>query len=160
MLSCGDGPQAAAGSDLHVMGTTDGSGTEGEPDDGTTDGGTSDADDTTTGEPDCTTDVDCADADAGPGERTACVAGECAVVDRPDGVSCDDGKLCTEDDECLMGMCGGAPNDCDHRNICTENVCDEVSGECLAKPLDGLNCDDMEPCTIGDVCGQIGRAHV
>lgn len=125
------------------MGTTDGSGTEGEPAYETADGGTSDADDTTMGEPDYTADVDCAAAAAGPCEKTACVAGECAVVDRPDGGSCDHGKLCTEDDECLVGMCGGTPIDCD-----------EASGERLAKPLDGLNCDDMEPCTIGDLCGQ------
>ena len=46
-----------------------------------------------------------------------------------DGDPCDDGNRCTEEDQCLGGICvGGPPPDCDDGNPCTTDQCNEVLG--------------------------------
>jgi cysteine-rich repeat protein len=64
---------------------------------------------------------------------------------------CFDGDLCTLGDACAAGACvGGAPQDCDDGNPCTDDSCGE-DGSCDFIPADGA-CDDGNPCTIGDHC--------
>ncbi|MDP6943430.1 MAG: hypothetical protein QF464_04715, partial [Myxococcota bacterium] len=63
-----------------------------------------------------------------------------------DGTVCDDGDLCTADDQCQDGQCISS---CDDGIDCTLDSCDE-QGSCLSTPSDVV-CDDDNPCTL-DVC--------
>ncbi|NUN14736.1 MAG: lamin tail domain-containing protein, partial [Myxococcales bacterium] len=68
------------------------------------------------------------------------------------GSPCDDGDLCTLSDICDgSGGCDpGTPVDCDDGNNCTDEQCN--SGLC--EYTDNTeSCDDSDPCTENDVCG-------
>lgn len=69
-----------------------------------------------------------------------CDPGPCGG--KPDGTACDDGSICTEDDVCSGGVCGGAPIAC---AACTQ--CDETLG-CVAAPA--LDCHET-PMPTADV---------
>lgn len=66
--------------------------------------------------------------------------------------ACDDEDLCTRDDVCFEGQCGGTPVQCDpaQDTSCRKNHCDPATGACVlvAEP-DGTLCDN------GDVCDGI-----
>lgn len=65
---------------------------------------------------------------------------------------CDDGDLCTGNDTCSGGVCvGGAGNDCDDGNPCTNDGCDLVTRQCVYTN-NNLPCSDGDLCTTGDVC--------
>ena len=57
-------------------------------------------------------------------------AGLCSP--RPDGAPCEDGLVCTEDDECALGQCSGAADkDCaSHDTACSDGFCDEEADGC------------------------------
>lgn len=59
---------------------------------------------------------------------------------------CDDGNLCTKDDECVMGICRGKyyGSDCSDGVVCTEDVCDGKGG-CNHLPK-------SDWCVIGGKC--------
>ncbi len=68
------------------------------------------------------------------------------------------GKKCREDDKCFHkgrckkpGICVGTPITCDDDNQCTKEFCLKKKG-CIVKRLTGINCDDMDECTLGDIC--------
>jgi uncharacterized repeat protein (TIGR01451 family) len=66
---------------------------------------------------------------------------------------CDDGNLCTTDEQCNAGSCGGGtPTVCNDGNVCTDEVCDPQSGACVPS-ANSAPCDDGNPCTAGDTCG-------
>jgi len=74
---------------------------------------------------------------------------------KPDGTTCDDGDLCTVNDVCTSGICGGSPKDCSYLNTqCQEGVCDPSDGQCYPdyENYNGQNCDDDNACTENDVC--------
>lgn len=74
-----------------------------------------------------------------------------------DGVSCDDNNKCTLNDQCWKGMCAsGRQKDCSHYDsACSKGVCDTVTGNCVAVPINEKNaCDDKLMCTIQDQCIQ------
>ncbi len=107
------------------------------------------------GQPDCDDDNLCTDDSCDP------VLGKClhSFNDAP----CDDGDVCTEADQCIMGICFGAGGgECDDANECTIDECDPDSG-CLHLPgPDGVQCDDADICTNEEVCeaGQcVGQAE-
>ena len=61
--------------------------------------------------------------------------GECAFADAPDGTSCDDGKDCTEPDQCLAGVCSGAgPAVCPHNIYVDINSSKDVEDGTLCYP--------------------------
>ena len=65
---------------------------------------------------------------------------------------CDDGDPCTTGDSCQLGQCqAGNPLNCEDDNPCTEDGCDGLGG-CQNTPLDGVQCDDSNECTVNDVC--------
>jgi hypothetical protein len=65
---------------------------------------------------------------------------------------CDDGLICTINDQCTGGICTGAPL-CDDGNACNgTETCDPVSGAC--GPGTPLVCDDGNPCT-DDSCDPV-----
>ena len=86
----------------------------------------------------------------------ACVpaTGTCGPVQRPDGIPCDDGLLCTLDDACQTGSCRGVRRDCTGLDEpCVVGVCDAATGDCQAvNRSDGYPCHDGDPCTGHDDC--------
>jgi hypothetical protein len=103
----------------------------------------------------------CADDNACTADSCDETTGECVHVD-----PCDDGSDCTEDlcidgdcawrwlcddgdprtiDECVEGNCVFTPKDCDDQDPCTVgDYCDQATGECVNTPKD---CDDGDECT-------------
>lgn len=67
-----------------------------------------------------------------------------------EGEACDDGLLCTINDICQDGACGGEDKPCE--KACHDGLCDEDTGECKFYPLTGGECDDGDPCTLADKC--------
>jgi len=71
-----------------------------------------------------------------------------------DGIECDNGDGCTENDICQAGECIGVPVICMPMDQCHDaGECDPLVGACTnpAKP-DGTTCDDENACTLGEVC--------
>ncbi|MCK6547301.1 PQQ-binding-like beta-propeller repeat protein [Myxococcota bacterium] len=90
---------------------------------------------------------------------------------------CDDFNACTSGDTCVEGTCLGESFSCDDDDVCTDDLCDGRQG-CVHLPSmacgddnpctadlcdavrgctnvavdDGTPCDDLEQCTIGDIC--------
>ena len=82
----------------------------------------------------------------------ACVApGGCVFTPLADKVTCNDGDVCTVDDHCTSGICGGLANTCDDKNVCTTDSCTPGKG-CDHTP-NANTCDDGLPGTVNDQCG-------
>ena len=80
--------------------------------------------------------------------------GACSNPTQTDGMGCDDGNACTQNDVCTGGVCGGtsyfcpAPDQC-HQGTGTCNG----DGTCsFANQLDGTTCNDGNACTNPDTC--------
>ena len=81
------------------------------------------------------------DADGTAGAETLIViAGPCD--DAPDGTSCDDGDVCTEDDRCQGGFCRpGTPRSCElGAGPCEAVTCDPKEGCAVRVAPDGTSC--------------------
>lgn len=72
-----------------------------------------------------------------------------------DGTPCDDRNLCTRDDACNAGVCGGVLSECNDDNFCTRDGCEPSLG-CTFTPLAGFSCDDGVRCTVDDRCDDGG----
>ncbi len=71
----------------------------------------------------------------------------------PQSGGCDDGKKCTQGDACKDGKCSGQAKNCDDKNTCTADSCDEAKGGCQYNNAEeGAKCDDGDACTTTDVC--------
>ena len=67
------------------------------------------------------------------------------------GGPCDDGDICTSGDLCSGSVCvGGAPQNCDDGNPCTQDSCSAKLG--CQHANSNLPCNDGSLCTFGDVC--------
>ena len=88
-----------------------------------------------------------------------CRGSTCASANKPDGSSCNDGKLSTRDDVCVSGVCVGvekcfgvvcrAADQCHNHGECNANT-----GECTNPPqADGTSCDAGNP-TVTAQCMQ------
>ena len=87
---------------------------------------------------DCTLDDQCVEGgctpgkplecdDANPCTTNSCVPkGGCTYL--PNEAFCDDDSLCTSNDVCAFGQCGGAPISCDDGNPCTTDGCNPDVG--------------------------------
>ncbi len=66
---------------------------------------------------------------------------------------CDDHDLCTSNDVCNAGKCGGTPKNCDDLSACTVDYCVVVGGtpKCVYE-YNTDPCNDGNECTINDVC--------
>lgn len=83
-----------------------------------------------------------------PCNKAACINGKCDKLVANDGVTCDDGKQCTQSDSCIKGKCvGGSPKSCPTSNQCNVGVCDTVTDMCVEMP--GNN---GAPCSLGNSC--------
>ena len=100
-------------------------------------------------------DVDCS-AIGDQCNTSACdpTTGTCVAVPVSNGTSCDDDDLCTENDACIDGTCGGAALDCSGMgDQCNAGQCDPGTGACVVAPAnEGGACDDGSPCTGFDAC--------
>ena len=123
-------------------------------------------------------DRDCTQQDWENVASYACVDGACAIeacedgffdVDGiaengcetdvpPNGMPCDDGNPCTEDDQYWSGFCSGFPKDCSELvDICNFVACDPETGECYRIPRPRRPCDDGDPGTLADQCTEAGE---
>jgi hypothetical protein len=75
--------------------------------------------------------------------------------DKVNGSPCDDGKICTVDDKCTGGVCGGAPK-CPAMNNPCLTTCDATSGDCNVPKAPGSACSDSNKCTTDDQCNAAG----
>ena len=85
--------------------------------------------------------------------RAACNprTGACEPDPKADGTACDDGDLCTTQDDCRGGQCVGAPVGCGALDTpCRVGVCDAATGACRA-----VSRSDGTPCG-GDLCQSAG----
>ena len=80
-------------------------------------------------------------------------SGECVYAPKSNGVSCDDGDLCTDADTCQAGVCVGNTKQCFAFDQCHEaGQCDPLTGTCSNPIVNGTQCDDNNKCTISDTC--------
>jgi hypothetical protein len=69
-------------------------------------------------------------------------------VHRAERLACDDFDACTISDTCVEAVCLGESRSCDDGNACTDDFCDAREG-CINVVT--TNCDDNNPCTE-DIC--------
>ena len=96
--------------------------------------------------------VDCDDAN--PCTLDACESETGCHHAAQDG-PCDDANPCSLDDFCFEGVCqtGAGLLDCYDENVCTTDTCDpEVLEGCVCVN-NTEPCEDGDPCTVGDLCG-------
>ena len=66
---------------------------------------------------------------------------------------CDDGSVCTQSDNCVLGGClGGSPLDCKDTSECTVDTCDPKLACLHTTKAAGTACDDKNDCTVNDQC--------
>ena len=112
----------------------------------------------------CTTDDTCNHAGDCLGTGTKCDDNEPCTVDSCDtntgkcvyennsGASCSDGDNCSLGDKCQGGKClSGQLKLCDDGLACTNDACDQTTGEC-SFVNNASACDDNNPCTLSDKC--------
>ena len=113
----------------------------------------------------CSTPVDCDDAD--PCTDDNCVDHACVYVDN--APPCDDGNVCTSNDRFCEGVCSGdwidgcclTNEDCDP-DQCPWWYCVRYFGDwgyCEPMLPTGLPCDDGDPCTINE-CSTHGNCII
>ena len=119
----------------------------------------------------CGVDADCEDGN--PCTDDACDLGRCVIT--ANTAVCDDDVGCTTDDVCIDGQCVGTPScppgetcdvdsgaclpdpqcavdaDCDDGNMCTDDMCDGATAQCI-NVFNQAPCDDGVACTEGDQC--------
>lgn len=72
-----------------------------------------------------------------------------------EGFTCDDQNLCTTQDRCRMGSCGGTQVQCmpTSGQCAGAGACNPATGACVFTSVDaGTACDDGNACTGPDVC--------
>ncbi len=92
----------------------------------------------------------CASTDVCVNGKCSLTDGKCKFSDKPDGLPCNDGTVCTKSDACKLGNCVGTVASCDDGNPCSDDGCDAVAG-CLYTN-NNLPCSDGNGCTVGDTC--------
>jgi len=97
----------------------------------------------------CTKGGDLACNDSNPCTDDSCSPAQGCLF-TPNAAQCDDGNVCTANDICSAGWCGGGPVDCEDGNPCTSDYCKPGQG-CI-HTVNALPCDDKNPCTVGDAC--------
>lgn len=75
-------------------------------------------------------------------------AQECPDVE---GMPCDDGNPCNNNDICTAGVCFGDEPDCDDGNPCTQDICAQTG--CVSTNLsNGTSCGDGDQVCIAGAC--------
>lgn len=79
---------------------------------------------------------------------------QCELAPVTDTTPCDDGNLCTLNDACSIGVCGGTDVVCTALDQCHDaGTCNPATGNC-DDPVSatGTLCDDSDSCTVADQC--------
>jgi hypothetical protein len=114
----------------------------------------------------CTVTDSCAAGICGGGPRDCSAAGDqcndgvcnetgdvCEPQPANEGLACDDGNACNNNDICTTGVCAGSGGpDCDDGNPCTADTCDVVLGCINTAVADGTACDDSTVCNGAETC--------
>jgi len=74
-----------------------------------------------------------------------CDPGENTIQWSPTTSGCDDVNPCTLQDKCSAGSCGGSPKPCEDNLECTDNKCNEITGDCYYPISEGW-------CYINEEC--------
>lgn len=83
----------------------------------------------------------------------------CEFIPGPDGISCNDGHICTTGDRCEAGQCKGDLVECpDDGNPCTAEICNENFAGCYPPDPEAF-CNDNNACTENDRCNPEGDCH-
>jgi hypothetical protein len=69
----------------------------------------------------------------------------CTTTPAPAGTTCDDGDVCSIQDQCVGSACGGFDLSCDDGDPCTADACDSQTG-CSNTPI--ANCGDQTGATF------------
>ena len=94
--------------------------------------------------------VDCDDNNVCTHDTCDNSTGLCLNV--PNSNPCDDLDPCTSGDICFNGTCVGQQSNCDDANSCTDDMCDQLSGNCTNIINNTNNCTDNDLCTVNDQC--------
>ena len=163
VAACGDdassgGTGGGTTADAGTTGAGDAVGTTGGETAGETTGqtgGETTGGETTGVEPECVVASDCPELALPPCDVLACVQGECSTALAPAGSICPgDGGKCFGDAVCTRdGACQLQPKSCDDANACTEDTCDNESGDCVHTPVPdcGGECTETADCLPADV---------
>ena len=104
---------------------------------------------------DASSDTDCA--------RAACVpaSGLCESLAVNEGAACTPSEACAEAAVCSDGACVvEAWKICDDGEACTDDSCDDATGDCaFASLAEGSPCDDGDACTTEDSCDALGACR-
>jgi hypothetical protein len=95
--------------------------------------------------------------------------GSCSNPLKANGAACDDGKICTTNDKCSGGVCGGVAQVCNDGIACTTDSCSEQLGGCTTSSSactcqtsadcnDGNPCNGIETCNLQTLQCQPGKA--
>ena len=77
----------------------------------------------------------------------------CLHIPGNDGISCDDGNVCTASSTCNHGVCSGPITlNCSDGNPCTNDTCNKVTGCGHTPKQPGAGCDDGNVCTYLSTC--------
>ena len=89
-----------------------------------------------------------------------CDEGGCFLAEAVDGTQCNDENICTDNDQCVGGVCVGEDESaCADVEECTIDSCDPIVGCVYEDVADGLPCqDDGNACTA-DSCQDGECAH-
>ncbi|GBD24906.1 hypothetical protein HRbin30_00220 [bacterium HR30] len=99
--------------------------------------------------------IDCSTADGCHDQGQCDPATGLCPNPQPDGSPCNDGNLCTRNDQCQQSLCRGTAIDCSQADGCHDpGQCDPATGLCPNPRPDGTPCSDANLCTIGDRCEQ------
>jgi len=89
-------------------------------------------------------------------------AGACFADPEPkEGVGCNDGALCTYDDQCQGGVCKGQSVTCSNdAGVCgAQRACNGTAQCTVTYPDASTGCDDGNLCTYGDHCNGAGQCQ-
>ncbi len=79
--------------------------------------------------------------------------GTCGIVNKANATACDDGSLCTWNDKCTNGFCGGTTYTCNAPDQCHNTPVCLGDGTCTnPAKTDGTACTDGDACTLNDNC--------
>src|SRR5262245_38283238 len=62
-------------------------------------------------------------------EEATCSGGVCSTRAKQNGIACNDGKTCTENDVCQDGVCRGTPKSCPVCKACSNGECRAVDSD-------------------------------
>lgn len=91
--------------------------------------------------------------DGNPCTEDRCHQDHGCIFIKMDGDTCDDGDPCTTQSMCRTGVCVGDKRSlCNDDNPCTLDTCVSGVGCLHVQRRVGHVCDDLDACTIGDMC--------